>query len=1080
MSEARLNASGLYEALLQSRHLSGPSGRPLYEYRFTRDEFERMGALLRSMRGHFLDDSHGSALFVAFTAEWFRREREGGHWDWINPLAALGVHYHPSDSSAPVRYPQVRRAAEDGLARWRRRVRETIKTLHRVIAESGFPAASIRQGPRLANWLTRSVLAIEAGFSPEEAVHAESWRAGETLVQALFEPAVALCRVITELRASIPDAREVGGDTVRCLDVARPNWRTELPFDLEEQDVRHLVEDLVRARRDDTSGLSILRRLRRSGNVWFQCVELQLTGVLEHNKLPASVRTIIDDARRVRIRPGGALAEYGKAVAALERVQGDEVDEWEVRPLVQGFEAQLPLGEELRLQVIAGDAQLAEFAAFGGEPLDAPVIVLKPATEVEIGEATELEVLGVSPVRSPRQWLVLAADLAAVPALQFERQPTDLGVVGTPARRLLAFEGRAQFDLNGELLVWRSLDERQRAHRLNLVGDTVSGIREQVFRGPPQAWLMDGEKGTAISHRNLAWRTVGSKKWAAVADGDPVGRVEFGVRRQGELLAWARAEVVPAAFSMTPDVRSRTLRLSGLEGAIVAAAGRKSLPSGCEGDTSVIELADHARGSPVSITLMWTNKIEMTLPDPVTEPILLDPHSKHAPHSRLSLARLTGYRLLAPQRSTLVFELRRTGVRPVSATAVVEGLMPLAAFGDLMRQLMGGCEDLDACVRLGWVGQGDWVAEVGWYDLDQPLTMVDRSSPFAVLASKAAPNLTAFSLVSPKSGTAAPPFGTEKHMRCWLQENLGSGPWLLAGSTADGRRLRPKVINAGEGGEAVTNLLRAGLKRTRAERDAAFDECLAHPRELESSSRRHVVDLCLAAEKADVPYASIDGLRALCRSPEAAVFVLAECSALVEREAVVRLQTELPILWCTTGIDDWIMAFRQRRDRMAEKLKNAGEPTALADTSVANALVQIVDLQPALRIHAQAAFLLLDGSHSRDEAVATRLGRTLETDMASLAQELVKRHGDGADPPRSLGLAQALPGSAKLWFRHDSAYADIIAAPVVAASVAIGDLDRKMRLAACRAAWLYDRDYFESAFLCALLERAQSVRMRAL
>ena len=372
-----------------------------------------------------------------------------------------------------------------GLATWRRSTGETIKTLYCVIAESGFPAASIRQGPRLATWLKRSVLAIESGFSPEEAVRAECWRAGETLVQALFEPAVALCRVIAELRASLPESRESGFDAVLCLDVARPTWRTELPFDLEEQDVRLLVEDLVRARKDETSGLSAVRRLRRLGTDWTECVELQLTGVLDHNKLPASVRIVLDGARRVRIRPGGALAEYGKAIAALERVQRNEGDGWELRPLVQGFEAQLPLSEELRLQIIAGDAQLAELTAFGGEPLGAPVIALQPATEVDIGEATELEVLGASPVRSPRRWLVLAADPAAVPAILFEREPTDLGVVGTPPRRLLAFEGRAQFDLKGELLVWRSLDEQQRAHRLNLVGDTVWGTRAATRVSPP-------------------------------------------------------------------------------------------------------------------------------------------------------------------------------------------------------------------------------------------------------------------------------------------------------------------------------------------------------------------------------------------------------------------------------------------------------------------------------------------------------------------------------------------------------------------------------------------------------------------
>jgi hypothetical protein len=111
-----VNARGIYEALLASRKLPKPDGRPLYEYRFTRQEFDNLAAVLRSTRGGFLDDRWGRALFVAFTAEWYRREREGGHWDWVHPLKALGVHYHSTEPSARVRYPQVRAAAEAGTA----------------------------------------------------------------------------------------------------------------------------------------------------------------------------------------------------------------------------------------------------------------------------------------------------------------------------------------------------------------------------------------------------------------------------------------------------------------------------------------------------------------------------------------------------------------------------------------------------------------------------------------------------------------------------------------------------------------------------------------------------------------------------------------------------------------------------------------------------------------------------------------------------------------------------------------------------------------------------------------------------
>jgi hypothetical protein len=204
----------------------------------------------------------------------------------------------------------------------------------------------------------------------------------------------------------------------------------------------------------------------------------------------------------------------------------------------------------------------------------------------------------------------------------------------------------------------------------------------------------------------------------------------------------------------------------------------------------------------------------------------------------------------------------------------------------------------------------------------------------------------------------------------------------------------------------------------------------------------------------------------------AAPFVLAECGTFAEREAALSLQTELPMLWCTTRIEDWLTAFGQRRDLLVRRLQEAELPTAPAHASVANALSQIVDLQPALRVHAQAAFLLSAGPDPLDPAIAMRLCRPAEADLPHLAQELVRRHGDEADPPRALGLTVAVPSSADLWMRHDIAYADIIAAPLVAACLALGELDAKTYSAACREAWLYDRDYFESALLRALSRRA--------
>src|SRR3546814_2527090 len=74
-----------------------------------------MRGLLAACGRQFLSDGPGAALFVAYTAEWFRRTREGGHWDWIRPLSSLGVRYHHTGRSSDVAYGEVRGAVERGL-----------------------------------------------------------------------------------------------------------------------------------------------------------------------------------------------------------------------------------------------------------------------------------------------------------------------------------------------------------------------------------------------------------------------------------------------------------------------------------------------------------------------------------------------------------------------------------------------------------------------------------------------------------------------------------------------------------------------------------------------------------------------------------------------------------------------------------------------------------------------------------------------------------------------------------------------------------------------------------------------------
>src|SRR6202008_1635987 len=88
---------------------------PLYAYRFANHELEQRRDTLRRAGRAALHDRSGAALVICHVAEWFRRERSGGHWDWIRPLKTLDLEYSPH---APVQYRDIEDGVGVGLRVW--------------------------------------------------------------------------------------------------------------------------------------------------------------------------------------------------------------------------------------------------------------------------------------------------------------------------------------------------------------------------------------------------------------------------------------------------------------------------------------------------------------------------------------------------------------------------------------------------------------------------------------------------------------------------------------------------------------------------------------------------------------------------------------------------------------------------------------------------------------------------------------------------------------------------------------------------------------------------------------------------
>lgn len=103
----------------RTRVMPRPDGRPLYRYRMTDQEYARAKEILRHLaqKGRLLHpDERAGALFVAYCAEWFRRESGSTFLRWDDPEPAL----FPS-----VPYPCKQRLTTLGLKYWGRPLRKS-------------------------------------------------------------------------------------------------------------------------------------------------------------------------------------------------------------------------------------------------------------------------------------------------------------------------------------------------------------------------------------------------------------------------------------------------------------------------------------------------------------------------------------------------------------------------------------------------------------------------------------------------------------------------------------------------------------------------------------------------------------------------------------------------------------------------------------------------------------------------------------------------------------------------------------------------------------------------------------------
>ena len=1070
---------GAFVSLLTTRGLDQPDGRPLYAYRFPRDELERHRDTLRRVGRAALQDRNGAALVICQVAEWFRRERGGGHWDWIRPLKTLGLEYGPH---APVQYRDVENLVDLGLRVWRRPGPSGGERLLAIVREAGFPVASVREDPRISSWLKHSVLCAERGFATRDAVGAEAWRVSDRLAQALFDPAVDLCDKIVEIRRLLPPM-EARSDPVQFLDQHRQGWREELPFDVECEDIRVMIEQIVRTRADGATALDVTRHLVRTAEGWQPRAELGLSGVVDLRRLPPSIGGAIREGRRLRVFPRPPYCDDMLAVAAIETFEHDGDPVHELRAFVGQFDSSLALEDEARLLVEAGSATIAEFVATGGEALDDPVIALdyEPVDGPET--RSRLRVLGPSPVQTSRPMLALAVKPAFFYAVTFSAGYQDLGPIAGSDRRLVGFAGTARLELNGAKWTWRTSAERTVDARLVLVGNLLRGVREPVYRGIPSCWIERDEHLAAPRRADLYWRPKGRGAWQSIDGSRPWGVVDFAVIERGELRFTIGAAIVPTTFQISANRGRRELRVDGLDTRMFAAKGTTDLPIGYDHDGAIVALGPPAGTTTITLRLRWDAELTLTVPDPGHDLRLFNASDRLMPaRSVLSLDGLKGIRILAASDTSLSMELRAGDAPRLNMTRTISGEVPLSAFVDSIRTLLGSSESLDARVAISAIGSADQIAEIRWYEEDVDPFNAPHANAFSALAKTYGLDMQAFSLAHPSAGTSpvsAP--AAQAAMRAELSRSLPPGPWLIFGRRRNGAKLRPRIVPGAPRttAKAETTLLERAIGTdASAARAIAFVEAYAQPAQVATSDRRTIIVLLTLARREGVPISSIDALKALDQSPTLATLLLAACDSVDERAALLDLQRDLPFIWSSTTVANWLDAFAARIEDTRRRLTDAGIDDAITYRSILSALSDIVALRPELAGHAKAVFLMLVTAEMTRAGipVASADGHFLKLGVGKGVRpeidRLIARHVESDPPPQGLLSPSNKKAHQIRWAPYDQGFSEVIAAPFAVADHATGEAALSPHeVRRCRDAWLYDQEFFEAMVPIGIDER---------
>lgn len=633
---------------MAQRELAYPTGRPLYTYRVTTEEFSELESILQERLKVYLKiatlaDVARSveffpALFVLYSAEWWRRNYDGTGFTWDPILTTIGA---PADG-----WNQVQRSdcVIRGFHEWKLRLSDAhgLRFLGSIAFQGGLPMQLLGAARgNIGRVLSRVLQLAASGTTDAKEIQEWVQSLGSYLPNTYRQTEVFV--LLTEVIITVLRLKEIAKLTssegaLEKLDLTIPNWRDSFPLPVEDTQAKGLIEQLIRDVASQVvrsvQRISIERRLEQTEpGQWSLRSDIVLPEYLEASALG---NLFVIDPQNLPRTPTLRLLRGEKATdVGLRRLAGQERYRIDRHPLecrdagAVGEHAMSLLtasGESKPKEISRGEALDSELPWIFDESID-PVTVYRL---IKQGSGTIASMQGM--VGVPPHWKLSAEDGSSVELK---------GEIPTLDRTIYSVRGTVQI-MGGDGSLYR-IRTGQASASPDLVELRGSRLWEaflppdRAFRGAPKLFHVSEHGLEQVTQGAIGWRVQGRP--ITISPESILGPVTATWPAQGEVQWRSRIVLLPtqAALSIEPgfDISTGSIRFThwGIV-AIHSETPGISVSGTVDGNSLIAQLRYQGSGNPpewAELNAIWkgnTTETRIKVPFPVKGVRALDSQGK--------------------------------------------------------------------------------------------------------------------------------------------------------------------------------------------------------------------------------------------------------------------------------------------------------------------------------------------------------------------------------------------------------------------------------------------------------------------